>query len=225
MILPVGDNSKCFLLSSTRAMSTVNLEPAKQVAGLPETQLRLKRLTDFVISALALIALLPIVLVCAASIKLDSPGPVIFRQRRIGRFGKHFEIYKFRTMRIGTPDLSTEDMMKLPSPVTSVGHILRKTSLDELPQLFNVLKGEMSIVGPRPALYNQTELTEMRQSRGVLRFPPGITGWAQVNGRDELADSVKVDLDTWYCDNYHYTLDWQIIFATFKAIVSRRGAF
>ncbi|MBX9878578.1 MAG: sugar transferase [Candidatus Obscuribacterales bacterium] len=184
----------------------------------------MKRLTDFVLSLAALIALAPAMLVCALAIKLDSPGPVIFKQRRIGRFGKHFEIYKFRTMRIGTPDLSTEEMMKLPSPVTSVGQVLRKTSLDELPQLLNVLKGEMSIVGPRPALYNQTELTEMRQSRGVLRMPPGVTGWAQVNGRDELADSVKVDLDTWYCDNYHYMLDWQIIFATFTAIVSRRGA-
>lgn len=204
---------------------SVNLEPSKQVASLPETELRLKRLTDFVISLAALMALAPVMIVCALAIKLDSPGPVIFRQRRIGRFGKHFEIYKFRTMRTGTPDLPTDQMMKLPSPVTSVGQVLRKTSLDELPQLFNVIKGEMSIVGPRPALYNQTELTEMRQSRGVLRFPPGVTGWAQVNGRDELADSVKVDLDTWYCDNYHYMLDWQIIFATFTAIVSRRGAF
>ncbi|MBX9771985.1 MAG: sugar transferase [Candidatus Obscuribacterales bacterium] len=185
----------------------------------------MKRLTDFLISLAAVIALAPIMIVCALAIRLNSPGPALFRQRRIGRFGKHFEIYKFRTMRIGTPDLSTEEMLKLPSPVTSVGKFLRKTSLDELPQLFNVLKGEMSIVGPRPALYNQTELTAMRQSRGVLRFPPGVTGWAQVNGRDELADSAKVDLDTWYCDNYHYILDWQIIFATFTAIVSRRGAF
>lgn len=204
---------------------SVNLKPSRQVAGLPETELTLKRLTDFALSLAALMALAPVMLVCALAIKLDSPGPVIFRQRRIGRFGKHFEIYKFRTMRIGTPDLSTEEMAKLPSPVTSVGRILRKTSLDELPQLLNVLKGEMSIVGPRPALYNQTELTAMRQSRGVLRFPPGVTGWAQVNGRDELADAVKVDLDTWYCDNYYYMLDWQIIFATFTAIVSRRGAF
>jgi O-antigen biosynthesis protein WbqP len=205
--------------------SSVNLEQPKQFKSLPEIDLRLKRLTDFVLSLAAVIALAPVMLVCMLAIRLNSPGPAIFRQRRIGSNGKHFEIYKFRTMRIGTPDLSTEEMMKLPSPVTSVGHILRKTSLDELPQLLNVLKGEMSIVGPRPALYNQTELTAMRQSRGVLRFPPGVTGWAQVNGRDELADSVKVDLDTWYCDNYHYMLDWQIIFATFKAIVSRRGAF
>lgn len=204
---------------------SVNLEPSKPLRRFPEMDLRLKRATDFVISLVALIALAPVMLACALAIKMDSRGPVIFKQRRIGRFGEHFEIYKFRTMRIGTPDLSTEEMMKLPSPVTSVGQVLRKTSLDELPQLLNVLKGEMSLVGPRPALYNQFELTDMRQSRGVLRFPPGVTGWAQVNGRDELADSVKVDLDTWYCDNYHYMLDWQIIFATFKEIVNRRGAF
>ena len=125
----------------------------------------------------------------------------------------------------GTPDVPTDQMLKLPSPITKVGAFLRKTSLDELPQLVNVLKGEMSLVGPRPALYNQTELTAMRQESGVLRFPPGITGWAQVNGRDELPDNVKVEADKWYCDHWNYWLDWQIIFSTFGAVVSKRGAF
>lgn len=161
----------------------------------------------------------------ACAIKIDSPGPALFRQRRIGLNGGHFEIYKFRTMFRDTPDLPTDQMLKLPSPVTRVGSILRKTSLDELPQLINVLKGEMSLVGPRPALYNQTELTSMRAARGVLRFPPGITGWAQINGRDELPDTVKVELDTWYCEHWSYWLDWKIIFSTFQAILSRRGAF
>ena len=161
----------------------------------------------------------------AVAIKLDSEGPVIFKQKRIGEGGEFFEIYKFRTMKTGTPNLPTDQMQKLPSPVTKVGEFLRKTSLDELPQLLNVLVGQMSLVGPRPALYNQTELTALREENGVLRFPPGITGWAQINGRDELPDQVKVDLDKWYCDNWNYWLDWRIIFSTFGAVLSKRGAF
>jgi O-antigen biosynthesis protein WbqP len=190
--------------------------------GLPS---RFKRLTDLAISAASTAALLPLMAGISIAIKLDSPGPVLFKQRRVGVGGDCFEIFKFRTMRIGTPDLPTDQMLKLPSPVTRVGKWLRATSLDELPQLFNVLKGDMSLVGPRPALYNQTELTAMRQSCGVLRFPPGITGWAQINGRDELPDDVKVELDKWYCDNWHYWLDWKILFSTFSAVASRRGAF
>ncbi len=161
---------------------------------------------------------------CAIAIKLDSQGPIIFKQKRVGKNGELFEIYKFRTMRVGTPDLATDQMQKLPSPITKVGGFLRKTSLDELPQLFNVIKGEMSLVGPRPALYNQTELTALRADAGVLAYPPGITGWAQVNGRDELPDPVKVEFDKWYCDHWSYFLDWRILFSTLSAVVSRRGA-
>jgi O-antigen biosynthesis protein WbqP len=189
-----------------------------------QTQLFFKRLTDLAISIAAIIGLAPVLLLIAIAIKADSPGPVIFRQKRVGREGEFFEIYKFRTMRIGTPDLATDQMLKLPSPITRVGNVLRKTSLDELPQLFNVVNGVMSLVGPRPALYNQTQLTEMRQAAGVLRFLPGITGWAQINGRDELADDVKVAADKWYCDNWDYWLDWRIIFSTFSAVLSKRGA-
>lgn len=127
-------------------------------------------------------------------------------------------------MKVGTPDLSTDKMQLMPSPITKIGSLLRKTSFDELPQLFNVVKGEMSLVGPRPALYNQTELTAKRTAVGVLEFPPGITGWAQINGRDELPDDVKVAADKWYCQNWTYLLDWQIIFSTFQAVLSRRGA-
>lgn len=186
--------------------------------------LALKRATDLVISLSAAIALAPAMAVIAIAIKLDSSGPVIFQQSRVGTNGELFNIYKFRTMRVGTPNLPTDQMLKLPSPITRVGQILRKTSLDELPQIFNVLKNDMSIVGPRPALYNQTQLTEMRQNAGVLRFPPGITGWAQVNGRDELPDDVKVKMDKWYCDNWNYLLDWKVMFMTFWAVISRRGA-
>ena len=191
---------------------------------MPQAELVLKRATDFTLSLLAAIALAPAMILIAIAIKLDSSGPVIFQQRRVGSDGRFFNIYKFRTMRTGTPDLPTDQMMKLPSPITSVGKILRQTSLDELPQIFNVLKNDMSIVGPRPALYNQTQLTEMRKNAGVLRYPPGITGWAQVNGRDELADDVKVKLDKWYCDNWNYFLDWKVIFMTVQAVISRRGA-
>lgn len=185
----------------------------------------LKRLTDIVIAAVALTGLLPVLALIAIFIKIDSPGPIVFKQKRFGKHGEFFEIYKFRTMRVGTPNLPTDQMQKLPSPITRIGHILRKTSLDELPQLINVLTGQMSLVGPRPALYNQVELNSMREANGVLEFPPGITGWAQINGRDELPDERKVELDHWYCSNWNYWLDWRIIFSTFGAVMSKRGAF
>lgn len=183
----------------------------------------LKRITDILLSSVALVVAWPFLLGAAIWIKRDSEGPVIFRQKRVGKDGELFEIYKFRTMRLGTPDLATDQMQNLPSPITKSGNVLRKTSIDELPQLVNVLKGEMSLVGPRPALYNQTELTALRAEAGVLAFPPGITGWAQVNGRDELADAVKVEFDKWYCDHWSYILDWRIMFLTLFAVVSRRG--
>jgi O-antigen biosynthesis protein WbqP len=178
-----------------------------------------KRVTDFLLSAILLICLSPILLLVAIVIPIDSTGGPIFKQKRIGRGGQLFDIYKFRTMRTGTPDIPTDQMLQLPSPVTKVGSFLRKTSLDELPQLVNVLVGEMSLVGPRPALYNQTQLTAKREEAGVLNFPPGITGWAQINGRDELPDDVKVEADKWYCDNWNYWLDWRIMFSTFGAVL------
>jgi O-antigen biosynthesis protein WbqP len=184
----------------------------------------LKRLTDLFIAGAALICLALPLLLLAILICVDSKGSAVFRQKRIGRDGALFEIYKFRTMHAGTPDMPTDQMLRLPSPVTRVGAFLRSTSLDELPQLMNVLAGQMSLVGPRPALYNQTELTAKRMAAGVLNFPPGITGWAQVNGRDELPDDVKVAADKWYCDNWSYWLDWRIIFQTFGAVLSKRGA-
>ena len=180
----------------------------------------LKRVTDIVISAVALFCLSPLFLLLSVAICLDSKGNAIFRQRRVGLKGELFEIFKFRTMLVGTPDLPTDQMQKMPSRVTRIGKFLRSTSLDELPQLVNVLLGQMSIVGPRPALYNQTELTAKRLAKGVLNFPPGITGWAQVNGRDDLPDDVKVNADQWYCDNWSYWLDWQIMFRTVQALGS-----
>jgi O-antigen biosynthesis protein WbqP len=189
----------------------------------PNQLLALKRTADVLLSLGAIVALSPVLLVCAVLIKLDSKGPVIFTQKRAGIDGELFDIYKFRTMLTGTPDLPTDQMLKLPSRVTRVGEFLRRTSLDELPQLFNVLYGQMSLVGPRPALYNQCELIRKRQDAGVLRFYPGITGWAQVNGRDELPDDDKVQADKWYCDNWTPALDIKIICMTFGAITSKRG--
>lgn len=183
-----------------------------------------KRYTDVFLSLAAAVLFAPLMLLIAICIKIDSPGPVIFQQKRIGRYGKFFNIYKFRTMRQGTPNLATDLMQKMPSPITRVGQFLRKSSLDELPQIFNVLKDEMAIVGPRPALYNQTELTELRRNVGVLNFLPGITGWAQVNGRDELPDQEKVEMDKWYGDHWTYWLDWQVIFMTIRTVITKRGA-
>lgn len=182
-----------------------------------------KRITDIALSTVALAVFAPVLALVALAIKIESKGPIIFKQRRVGQDGQLFEIYKFRTMRTGTPDLPTDQMLLLPSPVTKVGSVLRKTSLDELPQLVNVMMGQMSLVGPRPALYNQTDLTAQREVSGVLKFPPGITGWAQVNGRDELSDDVKVAADKWYCDNWNYWLDWRIIAMTITAVFSKRG--
>ncbi len=184
-----------------------------------------KRLTDLILSLGALITLAPVLAVICVAIKCDSAGPIIFKQKRVGKRGELFDIYKFRTMRVGTPNVSTEEMLKMPSPITTVGNFLRKTSLDELPQLFNVLVGQMSLVGPRPALYNQYSLTELRQKEGVLEFLPGITGWAQINGRDELPDATKVEFDKWYCEHWSNKLDWQIIFSTFSAVLNKRGAY
>lgn len=208
------------IVSSTQTTNQLQAH----IKAVPAAELALKRANDIVLAGIAALLLAPVMVLIAIAIKIDSKGPIIFSQRRIGRHGRYFNIYKFRTMRTGTPDLPTDQMLKLPSPVTNVGKFLRSTSADELPQIFNVLKNEMSLVGPRPALYTQTELTRMREEAGVLRFLPGITGWAQVNGRDELPDEVKVKMDKWYCDNWNFWLDWKVIFMTVQAVITRRGA-
>ncbi len=202
---------------------TVKTHPER--CRLVGTSAAAKRAADIVLSATALVLLAPFLLLIALAIRLDSPGAVLFRQQRVGRFGRHFQILKFRTMLAGTPDLPTDQMLRLPSSITPVGRFLRATSLDELPQLINILRGEMSLVGPRPALYNQLELTACRDDLGVLLFPPGITGWAQINGRDELPDKTKVELDAWYCDHWSPSLDCKIILWTVLAVANRRGAF
>ncbi len=188
-------------------------------------ELVLKRITDILIAGSVLLILLPVLIITALLICLDSPGQALFTQKRVGLKGELFNIYKFRTMKTGTPDLATDIMIKQASPITRIGKFLRKTSLDEIPQLLNILKGEMSIVGPRPALYNQYSLISKRAELGILNVLPGITGYAQVNGRDEISDDLKIQYDQWYVDNWSYILDWKIILNTFKAVFTSKGVY
>ncbi len=157
-------------------------------------------------------------------IMIDSSGGVLFIQNRVGFRGKIFKCYKFRTMKVGTPNVSTEDMQKLGlNPITRVGYWLRKTSLDELPQIINILLGQMSFIGPRPALPSQVSLLQMRQVQGVENILPGITGLAQVRGRDSLSDEEKVKLDTEYYHHFSFSLDMRILYETLHAVLSNKG--
>jgi O-antigen biosynthesis protein WbqP len=182
-----------------------------------------KRLFDAGLAAIGLVVLSPVLLLTAGLIRVDSPGPAIFRQRRIGRGSREFTIYKFRTMHLGTPEVAPRLLTDSHRRVTRVGRILRRTSLDELPQLVNILRGEMSIVGPRPALYNQDDLIRLRREAGVDRLRPGVTGLAQVRGRDELDVPEKVAFDIRYMETCSVATDFRIIGATFVALVSGRG--
>lgn len=183
----------------------------------------MKRLFDFVMSLIGIIVLSPIILIVALAVKLTSPGPMLFKQRRIGKNNDEFQIYKFRTMRIDTPNVPTHLLENPEQWITPVGKFLRKTSLDELPQLFNILKGEMSLVGPRPALYNQIDLKEMRTEAGIHKLVPGLTGWAQINGRDEIPLSLKVKLDKEYLERKNFFFDIKIIFMTVLSVLKSEG--
>jgi len=184
----------------------------------------IKNVLDFVFALLLTILLSPILVLITLLIKLDSKGPVLFKQRRIGKNNLEFEIYKFRSMGIEAPrDLPTHVFSNAESYITGVGMFLRESSLDELPQLLNILKGQMSFIGPRPALWNQYDLIEARYSTGVDKIKPGITGWAQVNGRDELPISEKARLDGVYVENISFYLDIKILFLTIIHVVTRKG--
>ena len=183
-----------------------------------------KRGADVVLSLLALICLSPVYLLVALAVKLTSPGPVLFRQKRVGRGGRLFTIYKFRTMRTDTPRDTATHLLQDPSRyITRVGAFLRRSSLDELPQFFNVLKGDMSIVGPRPALYNQYDLIAAREKAGVDAVRPGITGLAQINGRDELPIPVKVRYDREYVENLSLKMDARCFFGTIVSVLRAEG--
>lgn len=183
-----------------------------------------KRAIDLIFAVLMTIIISPVLLCVALAIKMTSQGPVIFKQRRIGKDGAEFNIYKFRSMYVNAPSNKATHLLDNPDKyITPVGKILRKTSLDELPQLFNIIKGEMSFVGPRPALYNQYDLINLRKTNGVHSMRPGITGWAQINGRDELAIPVKVQYDKYYIDNFTLWLDCKIVIRTFGSVLMSRG--
>lgn len=183
----------------------------------------IKRTIDSLLSVMLLIILLPLFLLISIAIKITSKGPIFFKQRRIGKDNKEFILYKFRTMKINTPNVATHLLKDSDSFITLVGRVLRKSSLDELPQLFNILKGEMSFVGPRPALYNQYDLIERRNKVGVYKLIPGLTGWAQVNGRDELNIEKKVIYDEYYLKNRSIFLDCKILALTVFKVLSRDG--
>ena len=183
----------------------------------------MKRAFDMVASAvLALLLALPMLLI-AAAIRLTSKGPAIYWSDRIGRDNAVFRMPKFRSMYIGTPAVATHLMKNADAVITPIGKLLRKSSLDELPQVWSVLKGDMSLVGPRPALFNQTDLIAARTAAGVHVLRPGITGWAQVNGRDELGIPEKVGFDAEYLRNVCFSLDMRILLMTAMKVVRREG--
>ena len=183
----------------------------------------MKRLFDFACSLLALTFLALPLLCLALLICLTSPGPVLYWSKRVGRENRIFRMPKFRTMRIDTPAVATHLLDDPDRWLTPVGKFLRKSSLDELPQLWSILCGEMSIVGPRPALFNQDDLVALRTAKGVHRLPPGLTGWAQINGRDELPIPVKVEFDEYYLKHRSMLLDMKIILLTFLKVARREG--
>ncbi|WP_186450930.1 sugar transferase [Sporomusa sp. KB1] len=183
----------------------------------------MKRLFDIISSALAVLLFLPVFFIIAILIKADSKGPILFCQRRVGVNDKEFMMYKFRSMTAGTPEVATDQLSNSQAYITNVGYYLRKYSLDELPQLINILKGEMSVVGPRPALYNQYELREMRNKQGISALRPGLTGWAQINGRDEIGLGEKVAFDEQYRLRQSFYFDMKIIVYTFASVFSGSG--
>lgn len=186
--------------------------------------LSLKRCFDVTLAFVLLVLLLPVFVVLYVAIKMDSPGPVFFKQKRIGIHKSYFLILKYRTMRIDTPkDMPTHLLEDPEQYITRMGRFMRKYSLDELPQLFNILSGEMSFVGPRPALWNQFDLIEERDKYGANDVPVGLTGWAQVNGRDELPIAVKAKLDGYYTAHCSVWLDLLCLFKTIFAVSNAQG--
>ncbi|VTS27357.1 glycosyl-1-phosphate-transferase [Streptococcus pseudoporcinus] len=184
----------------------------------------IKRLLAIIISGLAIILLSPLLLGIACAIKLDSKGPVLFKQKRVGKDKSYFMIYKFRSMYSDTPADMPTHLLKDPNAmITRVGGFLRKTSLDELPQLFNIFKGEMAIIGPRPALWNQTDLIAERDKYHANDVSPGLTGWAQINGRDELEIDEKAKLDGDYVEQMSFCFDTHCFVGTFISVFKSEG--
>lgn len=183
----------------------------------------MKRNFDFLMAFLASLILLLPILVVGLFVKLTSKGPVVYWSDRVGKGNAIFRMPKFRTMRVDTPAVATHLLSNPEQFLTPIGSFLRRSSLDELPQLWSILKGDMSIVGPRPALFNQDDLVSLRTRYGVDAIPPGLTGWAQINGRDELPIPDKVQLDVEYMKRQSFFFDLKIIFLTFLKVLKKDG--
>ena len=183
----------------------------------------MKRLFDLVLGLMVAILLLVPLVLLAVLVQLTSPGPALYWSDRVGRHNKRFKMPKFRSMRVGTPTVATHLLANPMAHLTPIGSFLRKSSLDELPQLWSILVGHMSFVGPRPALFNQHDLIDLRSKKGVNTLVPGLTGWAQVNGRDELPIPQKVELDAEYLQRQGFWFDIKILWLTFLRVVQRDG--
>lgn len=185
----------------------------------------MKRLFDLIISGIALIVLSPVMIIIALIIKLQNQGSVIFKQKRVGKDNKDFTIYKFRSMWENAPEVASNDLENPEEHITPVGKMLRKTSLDELPQLINILKGDMSLVGPRPVINDSSEreLLSKRTELGINKLVPGLTGWAQVNGRDDMSIDRKIYLETEYMNKKSFLFDLKILFATIFKVFKQDG--
>lgn len=183
----------------------------------------LKRAIDFALSFIGLIVLSPVFLIIAIAIKIDDPGPVLFKQKRVGIHKTYFNLYKFRSMKVNTPDVPTHLLTNPEQYISRVGQFLRKSSLDELPQLINIIKGEMSIIGPRPALWNQDDLIAERDKYGANDVRPGLSGWAQINGRDELEIPVKAKLDGEYVEKLGFAMDVKCFLGTITSVLKSDG--
>ena len=183
-----------------------------------------KRLIDLLLSACAIVVLSPVYLLICIAIVADDPGPVFFRQKRVGIHKTHFWILKFRTMKVSTPkDVPTHLLENPEQYITRVGNFLRRTSLDELPQIFQIFTGKMAIIGPRPALWNQFDLIAERDKYGANDVRPGLTGWAQINGRDELPIDVKARFDGEYVQNLSFAFDCKCFFGTIRSVLKSEG--
>lgn len=183
----------------------------------------IKRFFDVLVSLMAILLLMPVLLLIGVMIRLDSRGPALYWSQRVGRDNQLFAMPKFRTMKTGAPVVATHLLHRPEDHLTSLGVFLRRTSLDELPQLWSILCGEMSLVGPRPALFNQDDLVQLRTACGVHSVRPGLTGWAQINGRDDIAIPEKVALDRYYVVNQSMSLDMKILLATVKKVMGGDG--
>ena len=183
----------------------------------------IKRGLDIFLSLFAIILLALPMLIVAVVIKIDDPGPAIFKQKRVGKDKKLFKLYKFRSMKMNTPELPTHLLKNPEQYISKVGQFIRKTSIDELPQLFNILIGQMSIIGPRPALWTQADLIAERDQYGANDIRPGLTGWAQINGRDELDIETKARLDGEYAEKLSFAFDLKCFFGTVKAVLKSEG--